>query len=210
MKNKFFYVSLATSLIALIINIIAYPHLPDKVPVHWGLNGEVNRYGSKIEMLMMGALPLLIIIFRQIIPLIDPKKESYNIHSTAYSIITLSIITFLVIINLIVVFSSLGYNISLAKVLPVLLGLLFIGMGNYMTQLRPNYFIGIRNPWTLASEQVWRKTHRLGGFVIVIIGLVPLSSIIIGALGMNLFFGALVLGIAVIFFYSYLTFKKNL
>lgn len=208
MKNKFFYVTLAISIIALIINIIAYPHLPEKVPVHWGLNGEVNRYGSKIEMVLMGALPLIIILLRQITPLIDPKRESYKIHSTAYSNITLIIITFLASLNLIALFSALGYNISFTKVLPVLLGLLFIGMGNYMTQLRPNYFIGFRNPWTLASEQVWRKTHRFGGFVTVIIGLVPLSSIVIGTLGMKLFWSALVIGIVVIYSYSYLTFKK--
>ncbi|MDP4157052.1 MAG: SdpI family protein, partial [Bacillota bacterium] len=81
--------------------------------------------------------------------------------------------------------------------------------GNFMTQLRHNYFFGIRTPWTLASEYVWKKTHRFGGYVFVVIGLVPLSSIFIGPIGMYLFLGALAIGIVMILMYSYFVFKRE-
>jgi uncharacterized membrane protein len=208
-KNKLFYITLILSFIPLIVNLIAYPHMPNKIPVHWGVTGEPNRYGSKMEQIMMSALPLVLFIFLNFLPSIDPKKESYKKHTGAFSAINFVIILFLIIMNLLGLFSALGYNMHFQKVLPVLLGILFIVLGNFITQLRHNYFFGFRTPWTLASEHVWKKTHRFGGYVFVVIGLVPLSSIFIGSIGMYLFLGAMVIGIVLILIYSYLAFKRE-
>jgi uncharacterized membrane protein len=208
-KNKLFYLTLIFTFIPLIVNLIAYPHMPDKVPVHWGITGEPNRYGSKMEQLTMSALPLVLFLFLNYLPSIDPKKESYKKHSNAYSIINFVIILFLIILNLTGLFSALGYNMQFQIIVPVLMGILFIVLGNFMTQIRHNYFFGIRTPWTLASEYVWKKTHRFGGYIFVVIGLVPLSSLFIGPVGMYLFLGAMLIGIAMILIYSYLVFKKE-
>jgi uncharacterized membrane protein len=208
-KNKLFYLTLIITFIPLIVNLIAYPHIPDKVPVHWGITGDPNRYGSKMEQLTMSALPLVLFLFLNFLPSIDPKKESYKKHDSAFSIINFVIILFLIILNITGLFSALGYNIQFQKVVPILMGILFIVLGNFMTQLRHNYFFGIRTPWTLASEYVWKKTHRFGGYVFVVIGLVPLSSLFIGPIGMYLFLGAMAIGIALILIYSYLIFKKD-
>jgi uncharacterized membrane protein len=208
-KNKLFYLTLIITFIPLIVNLIAYPHMPDKVPVHWGITGEPNRYGSKMEQLTMSVLPLVLFLFLNYLPSIDPKKESYKKHSNAYSIINFVIILFLIILNLTGLFSALGYNMQFQIIVPVLMGILFIILGNFMTQIRPNYFFGIRTPWTLASEYVWKKTHRFGGYVFVVIGLVPLLSFFIGPIGMYLFLGAMAIGIALILIYSYLVFKRE-
>jgi uncharacterized membrane protein len=208
-KNKLFYITLIITFIPLIVNLIAYPHMPDKIPVHWGINGDPNRYGSKVEQLTLSALPLVMFLFLNFLPSIDPKKESYKKHDTAFSAINFVIILVLIILNLTGLFSALGYNMQFQKIVPMLLGLLFIVLGNFMTQLRHNYFFGIRTPWTLASEYVWKKTHRFGGYVFVVIGLVPLSSIFIGPIGMYLFLGALAIGIVMILMYSYFVFKRE-
>lgn len=208
-KNKLFYLTLIITFIPLIVNLIAYPHMPDKVPVHWGITGDPNRYGSKMEQLTLSALPLVLFLFLNYLPSIDPKKESYKKHDNSFSIINFVIILVLIIFNLTGLFSALGYNIQFQKIVPVLLGVLFIVLGNFMTQLRHNYFFGIRTPWTLASEYVWKKTHRFGGYVFVLIGLVPLSSLFIGPIGMYLFLGAMAIGIAMILIYSYLVFKRE-
>ena len=208
-KNKLFYITMVITFIPIIVNLIAYPHMPDKIPVHWGITGEPNRYGSKMEQLTLSALPLVLFLFLNYLPSIDPKKESYKKHTGAFSIINFVIILFLIITNLLGLFSALGYNIHFQKVVPVLLGILFIVLGNFMTQLRHNYFFGFRTPWTLASEYVWKKTHRFGGYVFVVIGLVPLSSIFIGSMGMYLFLGAMLIGMALILIYSYLVFKRE-
>lgn len=210
MKMKLFYLVFAVAILVLIINIVAFPALPDKVPVHWGLNGEPNRYGSKLENLFLSALPLVLLILFKIIPAIDPKRESFQKHSKAYSILILFIILFISAMNLMGLFSALGYKINFSVVLPIFLGILFIVIGNYLSQIRPNYFVGIRTPWTLASEYVWRKTHRFGGYVFVIIGLFSFFSFLLNGLGMYLFLAALIIGMVTIILYSYLIFKKRL
>lgn len=208
-KNKLFYITLIFTFIPLIVNLIALPHMPNKIPVHWGPIGEPDRYGSKMEQLTMSALPLVLFLFLNFLPSIDPKKESYKKHSNAFSIINFVIILFLIVMNLMGLFSALGYNIQFQKVVPVLLAILFIVFGNFMTQIRHNYFFGFRTPWTLASEFVWKKTHRFGGYVFVLIGLIPLTSIFIGSMGMYLFIGALAIGIVLTLIYSYVVFKRE-
>lgn len=208
-KNKLFYITLVVSLIPLLINMIAYPHMPNRIPVHWGINGEVDRYGSKMEQIAMGALPIVIFIFFNFLPAIDPKRESYKKHGNAYSVINFIIILFLSCLNLAGLFSALGYQVPFQKVLPALMGIMFIVLGNYMSQLRHNYFIGIRTPWTLASEYVWKKTHRFGGYVFVLIGLLALASLFIGGAAMPVVVAALLIGTAVIVLYSYLIYKKT-
>jgi uncharacterized membrane protein len=209
-KNKLFYITLVISFIPLLINMIAYPHMPNRIPVHWGITGEVNRYGSKLEQVMMSALPLVIFIFFNYMPAIDPNRESYKKHGNAYSVINFVVILFISCLNLTGLFSALGYQVPFQKVLPVLMGILFIVLGNYMSQLRHNYFIGIRTPWTLASEYVWKKTHRFGGYIFVLIGLVSLASLLIGKSAMPVVFAALLSGVVVIVLYSYLIYKKTL
>lgn len=209
MKNKIFYVSFIIAVITAVLNIFSYPYLPEKVPMHWGLNGEVNRYGSKMELIFIGILPLIIVLMQKFLPRIDPKKDSYKMHSNAYSNISLIIVIFMSVLNVGIIISSTGHNIPLNNVVPILIGLLLIGIGNYTAQLRHNYFLGFRTPWALASEHVWRKTQRFGGYVFVVIGIIPLLSLIIGTLAIKLFFVALIVGIAAIYLYSYQTFKKG-
>lgn len=208
-KNKFYYSSLIISIIVLIINIIAYKFLPNRVPVHWGINGEVNRYGPKMEHLIMSAVPLVLFFVLNFLPAIDPKKESFKKHTKAYSLMILFVIILISGINLIALCTALGFKIKFLIVFSLFLGVFFIGMGNYMSQIRPNYFVGIRTPWTLASEYVWRKTHRFGGWIFILIGIIQLLSIFIGQWGILLFLGAVLVGVIVIYVYSYVVFVKN-
>lgn len=208
-KGKLFFMTLIIALIPLLVNVVAFPHMSDRIPVHWGINGKVDRYGSKIEQLMMSTLPIIIFAVINFLPAIDPKRESYKKHAKAFGMINFGIILFISCINMAALFSSLGFDVPTEKVLPILLGILFIVLGNYMSQIRHNYFFGIRTPWTLASEHVWKKTHRFGGYVFVLIGFVSLISIFINSVGMIIFFGALVIGTMVVILYSYIIYKKN-
>lgn len=208
MKSNLFKISLIVAALTLLVNLFSYPLLPNKIPVHWGVSGNVDRYGSRIEQLLMGALPIVLLFVLQILPKIDPKKKSFHQHSKAYSMINMLMIVFLAGMNLMALSSALGVPIPFPIVVPLFLGLLMIGIGNYTTQLRHNYFIGFRTPWTLASENVWRKTHRLGGYLFVLVGLIPISSIIIGGLAMKFFIAALLIVIVLIYAYSFWLFKK--
>lgn len=159
-------------LISVSLWLIFYQDLPDQVPMQWGLDGSVNWTASKLTALLanhgMYIFLYLVLIFS---PKLDPKKSNYNQFKRSYEILTYAILGMFFIINLIILFKSLGYPLEINFFIPILIGVLFIVIGNYMQTVKTNWFIGIRTPWTLGNETVWRKTHRFGSKVFIILGL---------------------------------------
>lgn len=181
------------------IGLIAiYNSLPDEIPGHFAFDGSVNRYDNKSALLFTGSLPIVILIMYYILPKIDPRKNNYRKHKKAYAIFIITVVVFVIVTQWSIVAVSLGYDVNIEILIKVLVGLLFIILGNYMGQFRQNYFFGIKTPWTLASEYVWRKTHRfgsycfiIGGFFMIILGLV--SNAFINKVGIILLVALLLL-----------------
>lgn len=155
----------------------AWPQLPEKVVTHWGANGQPNGWSSPTfaAFLMPGIMALMTLIFAAL-PNIDPLKKNYEFHGSVYFLLVNVIIGFVGIIQVIVLGSALGWPFDMRTALPLLLGALFVFMGNLLPRIRPNWFMGIRTPWTLSSERVWRKTHRIGGYAFTIAGLVFIAT----------------------------------
>lgn len=172
-KNKIYILSLI--IIAFIIPIALYSKLPDLMPIHWGISGEVDNYAPKA---FAAFLPPFIMvsmwILMEFLPKIDPKKANYSKFMGSYRIMINFLITFFFILHIAVIISSLGYAIPINKVVPGLVGILFIIIGNYLPKSKSNFFYGIKTPWTLTSEESWRRTHRLGGKLFVLAGIVTL------------------------------------
>lgn len=155
-----------------------YPSLPDQLPSHWNIQGEVDNYSHKsIVALVMPLLPLGIYIFMTIVPKIDPKRENYVKFSSSYEKIRLATVAVMVLVTLLPILVALGYNIDISLLMRIVIPILIIILGNYMGKVRHNYMVGIRLPWTLANEEVWNKTHRFGGKLMVIGGLFSLLGI---------------------------------
>lgn len=153
-----------------------FSKFPDQVPVHWNMAGEVDDYGSKTMAAFL--MPVILIGMYLLflgLPLLDPKKERYAQFQKVYHFFKNFMIFFMAAIYFITGFNALGYNISVGTWIPVLVGALFILIGNYMGKIKPNWFMGIRTPWTLSSEEVWNKTHRVGGKIFIIGGLILMS-----------------------------------
>ncbi|WP_026074522.1 SdpI family protein [Brevibacillus massiliensis] len=158
--------------ITILIWVIALPKLPAELPVHWNFNGEVDRYESKAgAMLSMVGMMVLIYGLFVVVPRIDPQKANYKYFTKGYGIIVNSVLALMAIVNILTVLAGLGYDIPIGTLGNYVLGAIFIIVGNFMQQVRTNYFIGIRTPWTLCSETVWKKTHRLAGKVFFLGGL---------------------------------------
>jgi len=137
--------------------------LPSKVPVHWSIEGEVNRYGDKLELLLIPfLLPLLTYLIFIIVPKIDPKN---NLHKMGRKLQAMKFIltTFMSILALFIIYTAKTQSIGNLDYGMLLIGVLFSILGNYFKTIRPNYFIGIKTPWTLESETNWKETHELGG-----------------------------------------------
>ena len=164
--------------VSLIASVYFYLNFPERVPDHWNIKGEVDGYCSKgsgaffLPIIYIGFYPLMLFI-----PMIDPKKERYEQFRKPYHMIKNSVIVFMTIIYFYTGLAGLGYHLfSINIILSLGLGILFIVIGNYMGKVKSNWFCGIRTPWTLSNEEVWNKTHRLGGKVFVIMGLIMLSG----------------------------------
>lgn len=156
----------------LIMWLIAFPNLPEEIPMQWGADGSVNWTAPKLLGAMMN-VGILVILYPILVlsPKLDPKRKGYLYTSKAYWIIVYTTLALLVFMNAFVIFQSLGYDLNIEIVIPILVGVLFIIIGNYMQTVKANWFMGIRTPWTLSSETVWRKTHRLGSKLFMISGL---------------------------------------
>lgn len=159
--------------LTLILAIAVYPRLPEQVPIHWNIAGEVDGYGSRT----IGAfgLPLLnlgLLLMMKYLPAIDPRKHNYEKFKGFYGIFVWIMILFMTGLYLLTIAWALGYRPSISLFTKLGLGILFMVLGNYMGKVRPNWFYGIKTPWTLENEEVWIKTHRLGGPLMFVAGLI--------------------------------------
>lgn len=200
----------AVLLLTLAITAIVYPALPDQVPSHWNAAGEVDGYlprlwGAAIVPLIM--IPLTALFF--LIPRIDPLRENYQKFQPYYEGFILVFALFFAIIQVQILLWGIGIEISPNIVIPPLFGALFIYIGFLLDHAEPNWFVGIRTPWTMSSGNVWKKTHALGGRLFKIAGIVSIVGVFFGpyALWFCLVPVLLVAGYTVV--YSYIQFQRE-
>ena len=150
---------------------------PERIPVHWNLQGEVDRYGGKFEGLML--LPLIaagLYLLLKFIPALDPKKENFAQFGKVYSIIRVAVALLMALIHVAILGTVLGFTIDMGMVVSLGVGSLLIVLGNFMGKIRPNWFVGVRTPWTLSSKKSWVKTHRMSGWLFILMGLAVVAT----------------------------------
>ena len=151
----------------------ALPRLPAEVMSHWGFDGEADGWSSRNTIVFL--IPLVgvaIAALFMVFPRIDPRRANYELHAGTYWTLANATLISLAAMHVLVVGINLGWPVSINRVMGIGVGGLFILIGNLMTRMRPNWFMGIRTPWTLSSDSVWRKTHRIGGYSFVIAGVI--------------------------------------
>ncbi|MEI4832095.1 SdpI family protein [Bacillus sp. FJAT-53711] len=191
--------------------IISWPHLPNTIATHWS-GGTVDGYSSKLNgMLSMVGVMIGTYILLNVVPKIDPKKENYRKFSKSFTMITYSILFVLFIGNIDIIATGLGYDLPINRFSELIVGILFLVIGNYLPQCKPNFFVGIRTPWTLSNEEVWRKTHRFGGKVFIVLGIIMCGSIFAPAAWKSYIVLTVVLiGVVITMLYSYFVYKKEM
>ncbi|QHW33067.1 DUF1648 domain-containing protein [Paenibacillus rhizovicinus] len=206
-KREILYLLLALS--PAIGALLLYDQLPETMATHFGANNEVNGTMGKntaiLVLALLGFVPLLMRIRRSL----DPKRANFASFTTAFEISRFGAALLLAAAGWMMVAYNLGYHIDIRKIILIAVGLLFAVMGNYMTQVRPNYMFGIRTPWTLANEEVWRKTHRFGGPVMMLGGLIALiAAFFDGSASVAVFIAAIVVASLIPVVYSYVLFAR--
>ena len=168
------------AILAGLASVWAFPQLPERIATHWNASGQPNGYSSRafaawFTPAMIAGVALLF----QILPKIDPKRRNYEKFGNAYWLLANVLPLFLLCVHLLLLANGLGYPAPMGRLIPVGVGLLFIVLGNYLPQIQPNWFMGVRTPWTLSSDSVWRQTHRTAGWVFVAAGFVMLTGVVL-------------------------------
>lgn len=166
-------VSLVSVAASIAVSALCYSRLPERVISHWNFAGQADGWSSRnFHVFFFPSMLVGMYLLFLILPSIDPKKERYVEFVKIYNIFRSMIVLIFLAIYLVATLVNIGYSINVGLVVPSIIGLMMIVMGNYMGKIKNNWFMGIRTPWTLSSENVWIKTHRLGGLMFVLFGII--------------------------------------
>ena len=209
MRSRWF--GLVIAALAVAISIWAYPSLPPRVATHWDLRGTPDGFSSRAWAVAL--IPIVIIAMTglfNVLPKLDPRRENYAKFLSSYWLIANAVIVFILVAHGMIITTGLGYSVKIDRLMPLGVGLLFVFLGNYLTRIEPNWFIGIRTPWTLSSDTVWRKTHRTAGWLMVFGGLVLASGAFLpGAMLLPLFIVTIVVVAVIPIVQSYVLWKRE-
>ena len=167
-------------LIPMVVGLLLWNQLPERVPSHWGIDGEVDGWSSKTFTVF--GLPALMIALQWICVLAstaDPKYKNYNPRMLKLVLWICPAIS--LIVNGMVYCAALGLEVPVETIMPLLVGVMFVVIGNWLPKCRQTYTMGIKLPWTYASEENWNATHRFGGKVWVAGGILTMLTAFLGS-----------------------------
>ena len=206
-KNlKALIISSIIILLPMVAGLLLWDKLPEQVPCHWDIHGQVDGWSGKTQAVFL--MPLLMLAMHWICVLAataDPKSKHYHPKSIQLVLWICPILN--LVLNTMVYAAALGYGVNVELIMSLLMGVLFIFVGNLLPKMQQSYTMGIKLPWTLHNEENWNKTHRLGGKVWVIGGIIILSTALWGNFWVLMATTLLMVLIPVV--YSYCLYRKQ-
>lgn len=210
MKKYVSWLKFIIVLLMFISGLVSYQYLPDILPTHWNFAGEADGFGPKeIYVWLFPGIGLGMLVLFWLLPKLDPKKEKYSKFADVWEIMQTVIVAYFAYMYFVSIYAAIVPDVNVSVYVLTGIGVLFIILGNFMGKIRQNYFIGIKTPWTIANEDVWNKTHRLGGWCFVLAGLIYIFQAFTGIITVWLFGFSIVLALLVPIFYSYAIFPKG-
>ena len=208
MIRKYYLIGILLIAATLLATAIAYPRLPELVPVHWDMKGQPNGYSPKWQLFLIvpGIMAGLMILFR-FLPWLSPKRWEVDSFQSTCLYIMLIILGMMACIQIVTLWAGMGRHVDVSRAVLAVVSCLFAALGNVLGKVRRNFFIGVRTPWSLASERVWNATHRLAAKTFVGAGLI---SLVITAIGLYdwLTIAVLMTGALVPVIYSLVLYKQ--
>ena len=205
MKTNKFLVAGALVILAAAAYFAAYPHLPESIPLHWNIHGAVDGYGPRYALLLLGpGLMLSEMALFVLLPRLSPKRYEMDSFEPTYLHLMLVLMATSGYFFAVLLWAAWTGSVDINRALLGGISVLTVLIGNVLGKVRRNFFIGVRTPWTLASERVWYATHRLAGRLAVSSGLVCLFLALMGAalwLWMAVLFAGLLTPIAYSLYY---------
>jgi uncharacterized membrane protein len=207
--TKYDLASIGIIVLLFAISFYMYPGLPDKIPTHWNASGQVDGWSGPTAIFLIPVMVVLIYGLFLALPKISVFKENIS-QFKHFESMKFAIVLFLTMIYGATVLPIYGYdNFNMTKFILPVVALLFIYVGYIIKDVKRNFFIGIRTPWTLSSDVVWKKTHKVGSKLFMLAGVAMLFSVFLPPNWMIWFILSLVFTVVGYSFgYSYWIWKK--
>ena len=206
-NKKTLIITSVITILPMLIGVFLWNRLPDRMATHFGTNNEANGFSSKAFAVF--GLPLLLLAIEWVGAFVtsqDPKKQ--NISPKMFSL-ALWIVPLVSLFGAATMYSyNLGYQMNITFIAELLMGVIFVVIGNYLPKARQNYTIGIKIPWTLANEENWNRTHRLAGYLWVAGGILLIILSLTGMMQPGWMLGICLAMVLVPFIYSFLLHAK--
>ncbi|MCD6571961.1 MAG: SdpI family protein [Thermoplasmata archaeon] len=203
-------IALGVILLSFIIGFYFYPQMPEKIASHWDAQGQVDGYISKFwGLFLMPLLSMILFLLFIAIPKIDPLKHNIEKFRKYYDGFVVLIIVYLFYVYLLTIFWNIGIRFSMVQPLVPAIGILFYYIGILTENAKRNWFIGIRTPWTLSSEGVWEKTHKIGGKLFKIAGIITFVGVFFESYALFFILVPIILVATYTIIYSYFEYQKE-
>lgn len=203
------WLPLTAVLLMVAVSLYAWDRVPERLPVHWGIDGEPDRYGGRLEAL--GVLPL-VGLFHYVLALVLPRVVAQHEQNEKLTGAVLRIgLLGLTPLHLGLVANHLGAEVAVPRLTGLVVGVILMGVGNLLPKAQPNRWVGVRTPWTFRSKESWYKSQRLGGWVMTLSGLAFFVTALVTPSITALFVvvGATLLAVSGLLLYSYLVWRGD-
>ena len=195
---------------SLAISAYLYPQMPELMASHWNYKGQVDSYLPRFwGLFLMPIVSIVMLALFMVIPKIDPLKENIEKFRKYYDGFVVFMIAFLFYIHALTLVWNLGFEFSMGQFVVPAIGVLFYYVGILMANAKRNWFIGIRTPWTLSSDRVWDKTHKLASKLFKAAGIITFLGFLIPEYLLILVMVPIILVMFYTIIYSYIEYKKE-
>ena len=208
--NALALTTIALAIVAAVVGAALYGQLPDRVATHFDVHGRPDGFAAKAVVVVVEPLALALfgLVFA-VLPRIAPKGFRLEPFLRTYEVIAIAVMVMAFVDILLPLWLALGHRVDVVRGINLGLGLLLIVIGNYLGKVTRNFFVGIRTPWTLASDEVWLRTHRLGGVLFVAGGAAILIGAFVGGVSALAVTMTVFIGIALFLtVYSYVIYRR--
>jgi len=198
-------------LLPFIYGAFTWSQLPERIPTHFGMNGQPDDYSGKpFGVFVLPVMNVFVYLLLFFVPRIDPRRKNYELFGASYQNIRMLIHFFMLAFFVFIMRTIISGNEFHTNGMFVIMMIFFALLGNYFRTVRSNFFVGIRTPWTLSSEDVWKRTHELGGKIWFYAGLAgAVITLFLNSKAATIFcFSLLTAMVMIPVFYSYVIFKK--
>ena len=208
MTRAFWPLALLLTVAAAAASLVLYPQLPDQIPTHFNLYGEPDAYGNKTwAAFMLPGVMVVVLILTRLLPWLSPRRFEVDTSRATYLFVMLLLIAFLAYGHALTLWTALGGHPDMGRALLAGLFLFFALIGNVLGKVRRNFWMGVRSPWTLASERVWIDTHRFAARLFVAVGILGFLMTLLGV-PLEFMFAFLILGALAPVVYSLIWYKR--